>query len=218
MLVSSVFSSKLNILVKMRPYLYIKSSPHLFSSTKLNILVKMLKYLYKSSTYSFRCGRKQVNLCLLSPQIFLKIIWDPRKNSVVSDIVLYRGALYGGSSVVKVSHYFEQSPALRALVLLCNKWTSGVQIEQWKENCPDAMQVHAMSTLHLNQVASKPWKVPTDTPLSVMASCIPLCKQSTGKLKRQELQDFQVFKYLKNHTGLVTANHIQLWTERPTKI
>ena len=30
---------------------------------------------------------------------FLKIIWDPRKISVVSDIVLYRGALYRDSSV-----------------------------------------------------------------------------------------------------------------------
>ena len=26
---------------------------------------------------------------------FLKIIWDPGKNSIVSDIALYRGVLYG---------------------------------------------------------------------------------------------------------------------------
>ena len=30
---------------------------------------------------------------------FLKIMWEPRKNSVVSDIALYRGMLYGDSSV-----------------------------------------------------------------------------------------------------------------------
>ena len=30
---------------------------------------------------------------------FLKIIWDPRKNSVISKIVLYRRALYRGCSV-----------------------------------------------------------------------------------------------------------------------
>ena len=29
----------------------------------------------------------------------LKISWDPRKNSVVSNVALYRGALYGGSNV-----------------------------------------------------------------------------------------------------------------------
>ena len=31
---------------------------------------------------------------------FLKIILDPRKTSIVSEIALYRGALYRGSSVV----------------------------------------------------------------------------------------------------------------------
>ena len=31
----------------------------------------------------------------------MKIILDPRKNSVVSDIALYWGALYGGSSVLQ---------------------------------------------------------------------------------------------------------------------
>ena len=30
---------------------------------------------------------------------FLKTIWDPRKNSVVSEISLYQGALYQGPSV-----------------------------------------------------------------------------------------------------------------------
>ena len=30
---------------------------------------------------------------------FLKIFWDPRKSSVVAEIVLYQDALYRGSSV-----------------------------------------------------------------------------------------------------------------------
>ena len=35
---------------------------------------------------------------------FWKIIWVSRKNSIVTDIALYRGTLYQGSSVLALSH------------------------------------------------------------------------------------------------------------------
>ena len=39
----------------------------------------------------------------------MKIIWDPRKNSVVSEIVLYWGALYQGPTVIGLLATFGES-------------------------------------------------------------------------------------------------------------
>ena len=53
----------------------------------------------------FQSHWAKINEFLMSAEpngYFLKIIWDPRKNSVLSEIVLYQRALYRGSSVFYV--------------------------------------------------------------------------------------------------------------------
>ena len=62
--------------------------------SKLNILVKT--YINPIAIWA------KINEFLMSAdplKIFLKIIGDPRKNSIVSEIALYWGALYRGPSV-----------------------------------------------------------------------------------------------------------------------
>ena len=58
----------------------------------------MLKYLYKSSIFNRDVCKNRLISCVCRP---LEIIWDPRKNSVVSEIVFYRGVLHRGCSVIQ---------------------------------------------------------------------------------------------------------------------
>ena len=58
----------------------------------------MVKYLYESSI--FICDVKIGEFKSTKPyRYFLKVIGGPRKNSFVSEIALYWGALYQGCSI-----------------------------------------------------------------------------------------------------------------------